>query len=53
MIDSTVYVTFTFCVCCVPFCLVLVGNIEECDNVKVPLYWNGQLVWTPALGLYL
>ena len=20
---------------------------------NVPLYWNGQLVWRPALGLYL
>ena len=20
---------------------------------KIVLYWNGQLVWTPALGLYL
>ena len=23
------------------------------DNVLMLLYWNGQLVWTPALALYL
>ena len=24
-----------------------------CRHVTTELYWNGQLVWTPALGLYL
>ena len=23
------------------------------EKIRCDLYWNGQLVWTPALGLYL
>ena len=23
-----------------------------CRHVRTELYWNGQLVWTPALGIY-
>ena len=25
----------------------------QSKSVSGPLYWNGQLVWTPALALYL
>ena len=27
-------------------------NVDNCTD-SVPFYWNGQLCWTPALGLYL
>ncbi len=27
-------------------------QIAAC-KIQEALYWNGQLVWTPALGLYL
>ena len=34
-------------------------NSAVCEHKRLPtgyftyFYWNGQLVWTPALGLYL
>ena len=32
---------------------ILVNLIMCCGEPGyIPFYWNGQLVWTPALGLY-
>ena len=28
-------------------------NDSRYEQFDIILYWNGQLVWTPALGLYL
>ena len=34
------------------FVMTLWGGLQLVHNI-IMLYWNGQLVWTPAPGLYL
>ena len=31
----------------------MISTKRSCNRILQTLYWNGQLVWTPALGLYL
>ena len=34
-------------------CNIILEWTTSLDTSSRTLYWNGQLVWTPALGLYL